>query len=59
MAFKIISADERLSQPRRIKAAIFGPSGVGKTSLLRTLKVPSLFVDMEGGDLSIDRKSVV
>ena len=53
MAFKIISADERLSQPRRIKAAIFGPSGVGKTSLLRTLKIPSLFVDMEGGDLSI------
>lgn len=53
MAFKIISADERLAQPRRIKAAIFGPSGVGKTSLLRSLTVPALFVDMEGGDLSI------
>lgn len=53
MSFKIISAEERLSQPRRIKAAIFGPSGVGKTSLLRTLKIPALFVDLEGGDLSI------
>ena len=53
MSFKIISAEERLAAPRRIKAAIFGPSGVGKTSLLRTLKVPALFVDLEGGDLSI------
>ena len=50
---KIISADERLAEGRRIKAAIFGPSGVGKTSLLRTLTIPTLFVDMEGGDLSV------
>ena len=53
MTFKIISAEERLAQPRRIKACVFGPSGVGKTSLLRTLTIPSLFVDLEGGDLSI------
>jgi hypothetical protein len=53
MSFKIISAEERLSRPRRIKAAIFGPSGVGKTSLLRNLTIPALFVDLEGGDLSI------
>lgn len=51
--FKIISAEERMAAPRRIKAVVFGPSGIGKTSLLRTLKIPSLFVDLEGGDLSI------
>ena len=51
--FKIISAEERMSAPRRIKAVVFGASGVGKTSLLRTLKIPALFVDLEGGDLSI------
>lgn len=51
--FKIISAEERMAAPRRIKAVVFGPSGIGKTSLLRTLKIPALFVDLEGGDLSI------
>ena len=51
--FKIISAEERLAAPRRIKAVVFGPSGIGKTSLLRTLTIPALFVDLEGGDLSI------
>lgn len=53
MTFKIISADQRLAEPRRIKACIFGPSGVGKTSLLRGLRDKALFVDMEGGDLSV------
>ena len=51
--FKIISAEERMAAPRRIKAVVFGPSGIGKTSLLRSLKIPALFVDLEGGDLSI------
>ena len=50
---KIITADERLAEGRRIKACIFGPSGVGKTSLLKSLTIPALFVDMEGGDLSV------
>jgi ABC-type molybdate transport system ATPase subunit len=50
---KIISAEERMAAPRHIKAAIFGPSGIGKTSLLRGLTIPSLFIDLEGGDLSV------
>lgn len=50
---QIISADQRLAEKRRIKACVFGPSGVGKTSLLRQLTIPTLFVDMEGGDLSV------
>lgn len=51
--FQIISADQRLAESRRIKACIFGPSGVGKTSLLKGLRDKALFVDMEGGDLSV------
>lgn len=51
---KIITADQRLSGPRGIKALIVGPAGVGKTSLLRTLNASStLFVDLEAGDLSV------
>lgn len=53
MSFKIISADERLAESRRVKACIFGPSGVGKTSLLRTLTIPALLIDMEAGDLAV------
>lgn len=53
MSFKIISADERLTESRRVKACVFGPSGVGKTSLLRTLSIPALLIDMEAGDLAV------
>ena len=37
MALPIILADQRLAERRGIKAAIFGKSGIGKTSLLWTL----------------------
>jgi hypothetical protein len=51
---KIISADERLAEQRGAKVLIIGPTGVGKTSLLKTLDPErTLFVDIEAGDLSV------
>jgi hypothetical protein len=51
---KIFSADERLSTPRGVKILIAGPTGVGKTSLLRTVDpTRALLLDSEAGDLSI------
>jgi AAA domain len=51
---KIISADERLAERRGAKILIVGPTGVGKTSLLRTLDAArTLFIDIEAGDLSV------
>jgi len=51
---KIIGADERLNEPRGVKILLIGPTGVGKTSQLRTLDIDRvLFVDGEAGDLSV------
>ena len=51
---KIISADERLAERRGAKVLIVGPTGVGKTSLLRTLDpARTLFIDVEAGDLAV------
>jgi hypothetical protein len=51
---QIISADERLRERRGAKVLIVGPTGVGKTSLLRTLDpARTRFVDIEAGDLSV------
>jgi hypothetical protein len=52
---KIIGADERLNEPRGVKLLIVGPTGVGKTTQLRTLPDYSrvLFLDGEAGDLSV------
>jgi hypothetical protein len=50
----IITATERLTEPHGVKMLIVGPSGVGKTSLLRTLmSTTALFVDSEAGDLAV------
>jgi AAA domain len=51
---ELISADERLAETRGVTALIVGQTGVGKTSLLRTLRPErTLFVDIEAGDLSV------
>lgn len=55
MSLPIISADQRLAERRGIKGAIFGKSGIGKTSLLWTLDATTtLFMDLEAGDLAIE-----
>jgi AAA domain len=54
MTLRIISAGQRHSEPRGAKTLLLGPTGVGKTSLLRTLDpATTLFVDIEAGDLSV------
>src|SRR4029077_9440253 len=50
----IITADQYVTAPRGAKALIVGPTGVGKTSLLRTLDLQTtLFIDVEAGDLAV------
>jgi hypothetical protein len=54
MTIQIIGADERSRERRGAKVLIVGPTGVGKTSLLRTLlSTTALFVDSEAGDLAV------
>src|SRR6476620_2753611 len=52
---KIINADERLREKRGAKILLVGPTGVGKTSQLRTLPDfdRTLFIDIEAGDLAV------
>jgi hypothetical protein len=51
---KVIPANEIAADRRGVKALILGPTGIGKTSLLRTIDPSSvLFVDIEAGDLSV------
>lgn len=57
MSALILTAAERLAEPRGAKVAIFGRPGVGKTYLLRTLSpqtlATTLFLDAEAGDLCV------
>ena len=54
---KIITADQRLEEKNGPKILIVGLSGVGKTSLLRTMSkallASTLFVDIEAGDIAV------
>jgi hypothetical protein len=52
---QIISAAERLAEKRGHKIVVAGKSGVGKTSLVRTLDMDkTLFMDLEAGDAAIE-----
>ncbi|HRD78337.1 MAG TPA: ATP-binding protein [Hyphomicrobiaceae bacterium] len=55
MGLRIVSADERLSAAgAKTTMAIFGPSGVGKTSLLKSLPpAETLCIDLEAGMKSV------
>jgi hypothetical protein len=55
MALRIISADERLSAAEnKTSFAIFGPPGIGKTRLLRTLpEDDTVCLDLEAGMKSV------
>jgi hypothetical protein len=54
---RIVTADQRLAETNGAKILIVGPSGVGKTSLLRTMPpamlASTLFVDIEAGDIAV------
>lgn len=50
MSFKIITADERIERQSGFKIQVWGPYGVGKTSLLHTLPGEStMVIDLEAG----------
>jgi hypothetical protein len=59
---RIVTATERLAERRGVKLALFGPTGVGKTTQLRNLPLEvlgsTLFIDIEAGDLAVAGLSV-
>lgn len=51
----IITAEQRLNEKKGHKLVVCGQSGVGKTSLARTLDTSkTLFMDLEAGDAAIE-----
>lgn len=55
----IISAEQRLKEKKGHKLVVCGQSGVGKTSLARTLDTSkTLFMDLEAGDAAIEGVSI-
>ena len=55
MTLTIIKASDRMKQRGGIKAVILGPSGIGKTTLLRSLDPnTTLFFDLEAGSLAVE-----
>lgn len=59
MALRIVTADQRIAEASGVKAVIFGPAKIGKTTLLRTLDAAStLFLDVEAGDLAVEGVAV-
>ncbi len=54
MTLKIISNEERVKTVTGVKMVIFGPYGIGKTSLLKTLdESTTLCLDFEAGLLAV------
>lgn len=55
MSLGIIKASDRMKDKGGIKAVILGPSGIGKTTLLKTLDPKkTLFFDLEAGSLAVE-----
>ena len=55
MALQIITADQRLAEKKGHKIVVCGQSGVGKTTLARTLNGGSTwFMDLDAGDAAIE-----
>jgi flagellar biosynthesis GTPase FlhF len=55
MALRIITAEQRITEANgKTTFALFGPSGVGKTTLLKTLpSEATLCIDLEAGMKSV------
>jgi hypothetical protein len=53
MTLKILDNNERLRTTTSVKMVIFGPYGIGKTSLLKTIDEPTLCLDFEAGLLAV------
>ncbi len=57
-ALTFITTDQRLAERRGIKVVIIGKSGIGKTSLLRTLPPDmTLFFDLDDGSPETEVRS--